>query len=214
MFPVYQLNLPAHSLQYHTVLILLHRPFLRRHNPSTALFDFLSTTDLSHNRNCSSSAESITSVMRSYRTHFTLVTCPTPLSHEMMLILVLQRRIPISTVHAVGTASVIHLLGVTSEDPVTSKSAARLLKFNFTCLEEMGVAWTWSLRAIESLNCLAAQWHIGEKMMAQGGRAPGSTKKTTAGEANSAFDFNLMEGNELLDWPKADFAGNLSSFWL
>ncbi|OAG41953.1 hypothetical protein AYO21_03688 [Fonsecaea monophora] len=142
--------LPAHiyslHLQYHTVIILLHRPFLRREEQ---LASFPDLDRLFHRRICTSSAEAVSSILRAYRSNYTL------------------RRIPISTVHAVGTASVILLLNATSNDAEISRAAIRLLKFNMACLQEMSTAWSWSLRAIRSLQILAEKWAVNEKLHAQ-----------------------------------------------
>ncbi|KIW81447.1 hypothetical protein Z517_04472 [Fonsecaea pedrosoi CBS 271.37] len=142
--------LPAHiyslHLQYHTVIILLHRPFLRREEQ---LASFPDLDPLSHRHICTSSAEAVSSILRAYRSSYTL------------------RRIPISTVHAVGTASVILLLNATSNDAEISRAAIRLLKFNMACLQEMSTAWSWSLRAIRSLQILAEKWAVNEKLHAQ-----------------------------------------------
>lgn len=74
---------------------------------------------------------------------------------------------PISTVHALGTASVILLLDATSSDTKTRRAAVRLLKFNLVCLQEMSIAWSWSLRAIRSLQILAEEWSVNERLHAQ-----------------------------------------------
>jgi hypothetical protein len=36
----------------------------------------------------------------------------------------------------------------------------RLLKFNLTCLDEMSIAWQWSIRAIRALQILAEEWTV------------------------------------------------------
>ncbi|KIX92443.1 uncharacterized protein Z520_11918, partial [Fonsecaea multimorphosa CBS 102226] len=153
--------LPAHMyslhLQYHTVVILLHRPFLRREEPLTSFPDI---DPLSHRHICTSSAEAISSILRAYRSNYSL------------------RRIPISTVHAVGTSSVILLLNATSNDAEISRSAIRLLKFNLACLQEMSTAWSWGLRAIRSLQILAEEWAVNEKLHSQGNQKPGNVVPT------------------------------------
>ncbi|OKL62053.1 hypothetical protein UA08_02149 [Talaromyces atroroseus] len=204
---------PAHSyslhLQYHTVTILLHRPFLRRREQST-LSDLVSLTDLTHNQICTASAEAISSVLRAYRTHYTL------------------RRIPISTVHAVGTGSVVHLLDATSQDPIMSRTAIRLLKFNLTCLKEMSTAWTWGLRAIRSLQILAEGWAVNELLHAQGDR-PSATQNTLdsnlargSNQSNSAaspLDSHLQNIDWLLDFDSGldheptDIYDSNNGFW-
>ncbi|RDW65071.1 hypothetical protein BP6252_10722 [Coleophoma cylindrospora] len=140
--------LPPHiysfHLQYHVISILLHRPFLRRRSPTTPLSELLSTNDYSHNNTCTASAEAISNIVRAYRNHYTL------------------RRIPISTVHAVGTGSIIHLFNATSNDMLVRRTAIRLLRFNISCLEEMSTAWSWSRRAILALQLLAEEWAISE----------------------------------------------------
>jgi len=141
---------PAHvyslHLQYYVVVILLHRPFLRRDHHENADHDSTSEMAFHHNEVCTYAAQKVSAIMRAYRSHYTL------------------RTIPISTVHAVGTASIIQLLGATSADPSISGNAVRLLKFNLSCLEEMSRAWSWSLRAIRSLQLLAEDWAVGEKL--------------------------------------------------
>lgn len=39
-----------------------------------------------------------------------------------------------------------------------------------TCLQEMSIAWSWSLRAIRSLQILAEEWSVNERLHAQNGR--------------------------------------------
>jgi hypothetical protein len=98
-----------------------------------------------------------------------------------------QRRIPISTIHALGTASVILLLDATSQDTKPSNNAIRLLKFNMTCLQEMSVAWNWSLRAIRSLQILAEEWSVNEKLHAQNTR----TARDAPSVQNTATDADI-----------------------
>ncbi|OJJ42372.1 hypothetical protein ASPZODRAFT_105265 [Penicilliopsis zonata CBS 506.65] len=182
---------PAHTyslhLQYHTVTILLHRPFLRRRQELSPLSELLASTDLTHNQICTASAEAISSIMKAYRTHYTL------------------RRIPISTVHAVGTGSVVHLLDATSRDPLRSPTAIRLLKFNMTCLKEMSTAWTWGLRAIRSLQILAEGWAVNEKLFLH---APRDDPKHSSQTQDS-----IQQSNEVAPgWWEGSPANNIN--WL
>ncbi|RVX70437.1 hypothetical protein B0A52_05936 [Exophiala mesophila] len=177
---------PAHiyslHLQYHTVLILLHRPFLRQRERRASN---QTSSSFSHNQICTSSAEAISNILRAYRANFTL------------------RRIPISTIHALGTASVILLLDATSSDTKTSRAAIRLLKFNLTCLQEMSVAWNWSLRAIRSLQILAEEWSVNERLHAQndhkalGGESSSELTAVTASNMSFNPDQNVLGSEDV-----------------
>lgn len=73
----------------------------------------------------------------------------------------------------------ILLLDATSTDTKTSRAAIRLLKFNLTCLQEMSIAWNWSLRAIRSLQILAEEWSVNERLHAQ------NEQKALGGESST-----------------------------
>ncbi|KAL5334411.1 fungal-specific transcription factor domain-containing protein [Aspergillus crustosus] len=170
--------LPAHvyslHLQYYVIVILLHRPFLRGTDASSIE---------RYNHICSHAAQQVTAIMKIYRSHYTL------------------RRIPISTIHVVATSAIIHLLAATSPSPKTARPAAKLLKYNIMCLTEMAQSWSWSLRAVRSLQILAEDWfpglgraERGERRNA-GSRVGGYFKAGFGGEIETE-----TEGAQVLDW--------------
>lgn len=61
------------SLQYYAVVILLHRPFLCRNTSENPSYTPPAKVTAHHNDVCSHAAERISSIMRAYRIHFSLV---------------------------------------------------------------------------------------------------------------------------------------------
>ena len=97
----------------------------------------------------------------------------------------------------------ILLLDATSSDTKTSRAAIRLLKFNLTCLQEMSVAWNWSLRAIRSLQILAEEWSVNERLHAQndhkalGGESSSELTAVTASNMSFNPDQNVLGSEDV-----------------
>ncbi|KAM0144697.1 hypothetical protein ACHAP3_000729 [Botrytis cinerea] len=72
------------------------------------------------------------------------------------------RRVAISAVHAIGTSALTHLFDATTPDSLLRRKAARLLCFNFSCLQEMSVAFVWSKRTMRTLQLIAKHWSVDE----------------------------------------------------
>ena len=66
-------------MQYHVLLILLHRPFLSRADKSsTSKPSAASESEQAHAKVCKFSADRIAQIFRAYRSHYTLVSKPFP----------------------------------------------------------------------------------------------------------------------------------------
>lgn len=156
------------SLQYHTSIILLHRPFFEvlYRGPSTGEYD-PDGGDI-HSRSCQTSAAKISTILRIYGDNFTNVSghfpallIPIFLTQKPMLNLFpTQRCMPISAVHPAFTAAIIHLLDLKTADPIRRRKAMRRFEICLKCLYEMNSNWEWSNRAIRAIQSLATQWQI------------------------------------------------------
>ncbi|WQF77420.1 hypothetical protein CDEST_02434 [Colletotrichum destructivum] len=134
---VYQLH-----LQYHVIMILLHRPFLQSTRPfqgftlsETGRFDV-------HTVSCRKAAQWIATILQIYHKNFTL------------------RKLPISAVHCAFTAAVIFLADATSEDNELQQESLKNLKTCYRSLQGMRIAWGWSERAISALEQIAIRWKV------------------------------------------------------
>ncbi|KAB2575925.1 Nitrogen assimilation transcription factor nirA [Lasiodiplodia theobromae] len=122
-------------LQYHTVMILLHRPFLTSSNGGLR-------DGSTHAIACQTSADCIAAIFRWYKSHYGL------------------RKIPISAVHCAFTAAVILLAATTSDDPAVRGRSLQGAKGLTHALDEMDEAWQWSARAARAVRSIARAWQI------------------------------------------------------
>ncbi|PVH71472.1 hypothetical protein DL98DRAFT_471585 [Cadophora sp. DSE1049] len=133
-------------LQYHVVVILLHRPFLPsfRHafGRTEAEFNVKTIQQELHSRICRESAEKIAYIFRSYRANYTL------------------RYIPISGVHAAFTAAVIHLFNISDPENISADKSLQCAKILIKSLYEMNITWFWCNRSIRVIESLAADLKI------------------------------------------------------
>ncbi|KAI1070835.1 hypothetical protein LB507_006814 [Fusarium sp. FIESC RH6] len=139
---VYQLH-----LQYHVAIILLHRPFIGVRGHASDPGGFHPREGSTHLVECSQSAQTISTILRLYRKHYTL------------------RRIPISSIHCAFTASIILLLEATSPDPKSKSRAIASLKIVVEALIDMSTAWAWSQRALQAIQKLAREWSVCESAL-------------------------------------------------
>ncbi|KAL2205942.1 hypothetical protein CC79DRAFT_1357941 [Sarocladium strictum] len=134
-------------LQYHVAIILLHRPFIKVRRNAPGLSDLHPDSNFIHLNECVKSAQSISTIFKLYRRHYTL------------------RCIPISAVHCAFTASTILLLKATSSSIADRCQAIDCLKILAGALADMSVAWAWSQRALEAMRQLAREWLLTEDVM-------------------------------------------------
>lgn len=124
------------SMLYHTTTILVFRPLIS-HARSRLLpepFDPIGS--------CTSSAVKIVTLAKSHRTRYSL------------------RNIVNIAVHAVFTASTIHLSNVTSTNVSYGFNARQYLGSCMEFLEEMGGTWPSALRCLHVIHSLMAKYGI------------------------------------------------------
>ncbi|KAI1778441.1 hypothetical protein F4818DRAFT_406102 [Hypoxylon cercidicola] len=120
-------------LQYHTAMILLHRPFFQMIRQGVPDTDGKAGTEAMHVGACRSSAEWVSNILRIYKATYTM------------------RHIPISAVHYATTVATIHLADTTSSDAEVQKKAIQRLQTCVLSLREMRTAWASSTRCILSI---------------------------------------------------------------
>lgn len=114
-------------MYYHTLFIHLFRPFLNVD---------LTNSKVSPRDICTSSANSVASLVSTYRQTYGF------------------RRVPILTTHITLTSSIIHLLDL------PNPSSARNLILVLTSLREMATAHAFASRCVQIIMALARQWNI------------------------------------------------------
>jgi hypothetical protein len=152
-------------MQYHVLLILLHRPFLPQADkptpckPSTA-----SESQQGHAKVCKFAADKISQIFRAYRSHYTIVSKPRPSTYPLTTNytdISPQRNIPISGVHAAFTAAVIHLYNAAASDSHHDdddrEASLRCCRALVKSLYEMNVTWFWCNRSIRVIESLAVE---------------------------------------------------------
>ncbi|KAJ5419998.1 hypothetical protein N7465_002517 [Penicillium sp. CMV-2018d] len=130
-------------LQYHALLILLHRPFLKASGQAStnSQIQEFDDDDL-HSTVCRASAESICRITRCYHKMYNL------------------RTIPVSAVHCVFTAAIVFMVDATSTSNLVKGKAYRELKWCVKALEELETAWSWSTRHLVAMVNVAHAWAI------------------------------------------------------
>ncbi|OJD36459.1 nitrogen assimilation transcription factor nit-4 [Diplodia corticola] len=134
-------NSPLSSMQYHTTMILLHRPFLTSFRAANGQLGGLRDGSI-HATMCRNSADWIVAIFRWYRGHYTL------------------RKIPVSAVHCAFTAAVIFLAAATADAADVRARAALALRALCRALDEMRAAWNWSARALRAVRSIARVWDV------------------------------------------------------
>lgn len=67
---------------------------------------------------------------------------------------------PISAVHPIFTAAIIHLLHLKMASPDARSEAMRYLDICIKCLYEMNTNWDWANRSIRAIRSLAEEWEV------------------------------------------------------
>lgn len=119
----------AHSMQYHTMMIITFRPFFA----SVKTLPGLTTAEIATGRNhCTSSANFMAKLIQTYRRLYSL------------------RRINVQAVHLVFTATLIHVFtACAATDPSRSNTAWKNLEVCCQALSELGLAFRSASRALE-----------------------------------------------------------------
>ncbi|KXJ85672.1 fungal-specific transcription factor domain-domain-containing protein [Microdochium bolleyi] len=168
------------NLQYHVAIILLHRPFIGAHRSSASPAGLHPNADSIHLKECTKSAQSITTIFKLYQKHYTL------------------RRIPISAVHCAFTASIILLLKATSLDTTDRCQTIDSLKILAEALTHMSVAWAWSQRALDAIRQLTREWRLADSVKDALGISDAAAEEMAAPEniasgASQFADFGYSE---------------------
>lgn len=71
-----------------------------------------------------------------------------------------QRYLPISAVHCIFTAAVIHLLDIVHTEGRTRAKAKQRFDVCIRSMEEMRITWGWSGRCLRSLQSLVKEWNV------------------------------------------------------
>lgn len=114
-------------MYYHTVVLHLFRPFLKVD---------LANSKVSPREICTSRADSITTLLSTYRQIYGL------------------RRATLLVAHVILSSSIIHLLNM------PNPSSTRNLVLGITSLRELSTAHAFALRALHVIMSLANQWNI------------------------------------------------------
>ncbi|KAL3479542.1 fungal-specific transcription factor domain-containing protein [Aspergillus californicus] len=134
-------------IHYHTLIILLHRPFLTAPDLFNPLDSLLNTPSSSYLETCTKSAERVTYLFRTYAKFFSL------------------RKISISVVDSARTAAMIHLFNMASPDQLLQEGSKRLFIETLGYLQDMSIAWGWAQRSIRALVSISQKWAThGEKL--------------------------------------------------
>ncbi|KAL4781068.1 fungal-specific transcription factor domain-containing protein [Aspergillus varians] len=133
-------------IHYHTMIILLHRPFLTVQNVFNPLDSLLNKTSFSYVETCSKSAEQVTYLFRAYAKFFSL------------------RTISISVVDSARTAGLIHLFNMASPDQLMQEKSRRLFLETLRYLQDMSFSWGWAQRSIRALVSICQKWAMHERV--------------------------------------------------
>ncbi|KAF4124302.1 Fungal trans [Geosmithia morbida] len=137
----------SNSLQYHTAVVLLHRPFFQMFRQDFPLKGQDTGPHDIHIQACRTSAEWISNIIRIYKVNYTL------------------RRIPIFAVHCTVTAATVHLADTMSADAELRKKAIQRLQVCVLGLREMSTAWNSGTRCILSIQRLANECNAGAEAL-------------------------------------------------
>ncbi|GKZ82008.1 hypothetical protein AnigIFM56816_006538 [Aspergillus niger] len=134
--PVYQFN-----LLYHTLKIMLHRPFIKA-VPSMHDLEEMKCPDMVHIQSATFSAIRITSIVNAYRNFYPLEAL-SPLA-----------------VHSLAISSLMHLLNAKSTDATLSQRTTHLYRLNLRFLGQLGSTNNSSHRAIKALTFLEREGNV------------------------------------------------------
>ncbi|KAJ4214389.1 hypothetical protein NW759_010407 [Fusarium solani] len=129
-------------IQYHHSIILLHRPFFKVLSRGRNCVEFDPEGKDVHSKSCKASAIKIAKIVRIYRSNYT------------------NQCQPISAVHPIFTAAIIHLLDLKMGPPNANNEAMRCLSICIKALYEMNTNWDWANRSIRAIRSLADQWGV------------------------------------------------------
>lgn len=132
----YAYRVETPSMLYHTTTILLFRPFMSQ-DRSKLLPESSDPLGL-----CTCSAVKVVSLARAFRTRYGL------------------RNIVNIAVHAVFTASTIHLCNVASTNTSYESSARQYLSSCISFLREIGETWPCALRCLHVIHSLMAKFKV------------------------------------------------------
>ncbi|KAL5362918.1 fungal-specific transcription factor domain-containing protein [Aspergillus floccosus] len=132
--PVYQLN-----LLYHTLKIMLHRPFIQA-APSMHGLQDSNSPQMVHIQSATFSAIRITSIVNTYKKFYPLETL-SPF-----------------TVNSLTVSSLIHLFNANSTDTTLSQRTKHLYDLNIRFLNQMDATNKCSGRAIRALRSIEYNW--------------------------------------------------------
>ncbi len=137
----------------------MHRTYFKILYPGQSSGEYDPNGKDIHSRSCKISATKIANIVRIYRNNFTNVGPPPDIGDEV-LILVSKRTMPVSAVHPVFTAAIIHLLDVKTAG---AEAQGKTMQHLFTCIKglyEMNLNWDWANRSVRAIQSLAAQWEV------------------------------------------------------
>ncbi|OKL57487.1 hypothetical protein UA08_07055 [Talaromyces atroroseus] len=123
------------NLQYHTLKIMLHRPFIRV-QPSMEALGNLQHTPMSHLQSATFSAIRVTWIINSFRKLYPL-----------------HRLSPLA-VHSLSMASLIYLFNASSHDSELRQRSLKLKSINFQILDQMSSTTKCSIEAIKILTSM------------------------------------------------------------
>ncbi|KAJ5876720.1 hypothetical protein N7455_000185 [Penicillium solitum] len=133
-------------IHYHTLIILLHRPFISVPDSFNPLDGLLNKALMSYHETCTKSAEQVTHLLQVYAKFYSL------------------RNISISVVDPARTAAMIHLFNMASPDQLIQDKSKRLFMQTFHYLQEMKTAWGWAERSARTLVLISRKWGIYERL--------------------------------------------------
>ncbi|KAL2851881.1 fungal-specific transcription factor domain-containing protein [Aspergillus pseudoustus] len=133
-------------IHYHTLIILLYRPFISVPDRLNPLDDLLNEALMSYHETCTKSAEQVTHLLQVYDKLYSL------------------RNISISVVDPARTAAMIHLFNMTSPDTLTQDKSKRLFTQTYHYLQEMQTAWGWAERSTRTLAAISRKWGLQDRL--------------------------------------------------
>jgi hypothetical protein len=124
----------TNSMMYHTTTILLFRPF--------GALKQIAGIPATPWELCTSSANSMVSLLRLYRSRFGL------------------RYIVNLSVHMLFTASIVHLVNATSTNESVQRSSKKALRFCVLGFSEIGMVWPAAVKSLRVVESLQAKWRL------------------------------------------------------
>jgi len=119
---------------YHTTMILLFRPFGSQKQ--------IAGISASPWELCTASANSIVTLLKLYRSRFTL------------------RYIINLSVHMLFTASIVHLVNATSANESLQRSSKNALRICISGFEEIGEIWVSAIKSLSVVKSLQQKWQL------------------------------------------------------